>query len=124
MKKAVLALCILISLSGCATLFGKKADTLTIHSKYPDAILLVDGNEIGKGSATYSLPRDKTVIISAHKRGCQDTSMPTGQELNNTTFVNLLFWPGYLIDAASGSIHEASSTDYTVNPSCNDKDDD
>jgi len=114
----------LLLLSGCATLFGKKYDTLTIHSTYSDAILLVNGNEIGKGSATYNLPRDKTAIITAHKKGCSDMTLATNQEINNTTFINLIFWPGYLIDAASGSIHEASSTDYTINPICRKKEDD
>ena len=109
---------------GCATLFGKKDDVLTIHSKYDNAHFLVDGNEIGMGHATYKLERGKTVIITAHKKGCNDVSMPTSEKLNDTTFVNLLFWPGYLVDAASGSIHQASTTDYIVNPLCRDKDDD
>lgn len=122
--KKLLLLSTLTLLCGCATLFGKKEDVLTIHSKYDDARLLVDGNEIGIGRATYSLERGKTVIITAHKKGCNDMSMPTSEKLNDTTFVNLLFWPGYLVDAATGSIHQASSTDYTVNPLCKDKEDD
>jgi|SRR6516164_4396957 hypothetical protein len=109
----------LMSLSGCATIFGAKSDKITIHSKYPDAVFTINGNEIGRGNVVYDLERGKTVIITASKKGCSDVSMPTGEKLNNTTFVNLIFWPGYLIDAASGSIHEVSSTDYTVNPNCN-----
>jgi hypothetical protein len=116
-KLATMILC-LTFLSGCATLFGHKSDNLTIHSDDPNAKILVNGTEIGKGSATYDLPRDKTAVITAHKKGCTDTSVTTGQEVNNTTFLNLLCAWCYLIDFASGDIHEAAPTNYTVTPSC------
>jgi hypothetical protein len=108
----------LISISGCATIFSDKTDQLTIHSNDPSAKIIVNGNQVGTGSAVYSLARDKTAIITASKKGCSDMSVPTTQSLNGVTFINLIFWPGYLIDAASGSIHKADPTDYAVTPNC------
>ena len=113
----------LMSLSGCATIFGDSNDKITIHSNDPDAKILVNGNQIGTGNAVYSLPRGKTAILTASKKGCHDVSMPTDQVLAGATFVNLIFWPGYLIDAASGAIHKAGTLDYTLTPNCEDKND-
>ena len=105
-------------LSSCATIFSDKSDKITIHSKDPEARILVNGNEIGKGNAVYSLAKDKTAIITASKKGCSDMSVPTEQSINGVTFINLIFWPGYLIDAATGKIHKADPAEYTVTPNC------
>ena len=109
----------LILITGCATIFGDKSDKITIHSNEPTARISINGNQIGTGNAVYSLPRDKTSIITASKKGCSDMSVPTDQKINALTFLNLIFWPGYLIDAATGSLHKAGTTDYTVTPNCN-----
>jgi hypothetical protein len=109
----------LAMLSSCATIFGDNSDKITIHSKYPDAAILVNGNQVGTGSAVYDLPRGKTAVLTATKSGCSDISMSTDQTLAGITFVNLIFWPGYLIDAASGAIHKAGTLDYMLTPKCN-----
>lgn len=108
----------LLLTTACATVFSDKSDTLAIHSD-PAAKILVNGNQVGTGNAMYSLPRDKTAVITASKKGCNDMSVSTTQTINPATFLNTIFLGGYLIDAVTGSIHKASQTDYTVNPNCN-----
>jgi hypothetical protein len=108
----------LLLTTACATVFGGKSDNINIHSNEPSAKISVNGNQIGTGSAVYSLSRDRTAIITASKKGCSDMSVPTDRAINGLTFLNLIFWPGYLIDAATGSLHKAATLDYTVTPNC------
>ena len=109
-----------LTISGCATIFSDSSDKISIHSNVPDAKIIVNGNNVGVGSAVYTLPRDKTAIITARKKGCDDMSVPTEQSINKVTFFNLFFAIGYLVDASSGAIHKADPTDYTVSPNCSD----
>jgi hypothetical protein len=113
-----LAILMLLTTTACATIFSGGPDQINIHSNDPDAKILVNGNEIGKGSAVYSLPKGQTAIITASEKGCDDRSEPTGQSINGVTFINLIFWPFYLVDAATGDIHKADPTNYTVTPNC------
>ena len=116
MKKIVLIAS--MSLAGCATIFSDSSDKISIHSNMHDAKIIVNGNNVGVGSAVYALPRDQTAIITARKKGCDDMTVPTEQSINKVTFFNLFFGFGYLIDAATGAIHRANPTDYTVTPNC------
>ena len=116
MKKIVLIAS--MSLAGCATIFSDSSDKISIHSNMHDAKIIVNGNNVGVGSAVYALPRDQTAIITARKKGCDDMTVPTEQSINKVTFFNLFFGFGYLIGAATGAIHRANPTDYTVTPNC------
>lgn len=117
MNQLMAAICI-IALSGCATIFGDDNDQITIHSNDPDAALLVNGNQVGYGRATYTLSRDKSAILTASKPGCNDAVMPTGRTIVGATFLNILFPIGFLVDLATGKIERADPTDYNLTPHC------
>lgn len=119
MKKIILITSIILTLSGCATLFGNNSDVLTIHSNEPTAKILVNGNQVGTGSATYTLVRPQTAIITASKPGCNDMSVPTGQAFNSTAALNTICILCWVVDAATGKIHLTEPTNYTVTPNCN-----
>ena len=108
----------ILPLAGCATIFGDKSDQINIHSNDSRAAISVNGNEIGKGSATYAVPAGQTALITAHERGCADRSVPTGSTIRGAAFLDIFFWPTFLIDAATGAIHKTSPADYTVTPNC------
>lgn len=105
-------------LTGCASMFADSSDKLLIRSNDPSAKLFVNGNQVGTGSAVYSLSRGKTAIITASKAGCSDRSVSTEQSVAGATWFNLLFWPGFIVDAATGAIHKTDPVDYIVSPSC------
>jgi hypothetical protein len=111
-------LCALFLLSGCASMFGDSTDQVTIHSNDPNAKLLVNGNEIGTGTAVYSVQRGKSVILTATEKGCADRSLPTEQSIDGITWLDIFFWPGFIVDAATGDMHKTDPTDYTVTPDC------
>ncbi len=118
MKKIVSVLVVSSLLSGCATIFGSSSDIITISSKDPAATILVNGNEVGNGSATYTLKRGKQAVITASKKGCQDRTVITDQSVAGAAFFNLIFVIGWLVDAVSGALYKADPTQYTVTPAC------
>lgn len=119
MKKSLIFMLLFIS-SGCATIFGDSKDILNIRSVDPQARILVNGNEVGRGSASYALSRGRDATITASKKGCSERSVQTERKLVGATFLNIFFWPGFIIDVASGSMFKTSPTDYTVTPACDD----
>ena len=122
MKKALIKNIIIIGsltvLSSCATMFGDSNDQLTIRSDHKDAKISVNGNQVGTGQASYTLPRGDDALITASKKGCTDATVPTGKKIVGAAFLDILFWPGFIVDAATGKIQKANPTVYTVNPSC------
>ena len=110
----------ILPLSGCASIFGSSSDQITIQSNEPGAKIQVNGNEVGQGSAVYSLPRGNSAIVTASKKGCEPRSVPTGQSIDGVTWLDIFFFPAFLVDAATGKMHEADPTHYTVSPACKD----
>ena len=70
-----------VCIAGCATIFGDSNDIVTINSADPQAKLLIDGNEVGTGSAQYIMQRGDSAIITASKRGCADRSVRTQKKI-------------------------------------------
>jgi hypothetical protein len=73
---------------------------------------------VGKGSAQYVLPRGKEATITASKAGCDDRSIQTEKRIVGATWLNIFFWPGFIVDVATGAIQKADPTTYTVSPQC------
>lgn len=104
-KTVALSLFSLTVFSGCASMFGDNTRQLKVDSRPQGADIYVDGLRYGTTPATITLPtyiyggkqivlkkddyRDQTVVINA-------VFQPVG-------LWNLLFWPGFLIDAAAGN---------------------
>lgn len=119
MKKILPIIVLSISLSGCATIFGDSKDLINVRSNDPAATILINGNEMGKGSAQYTVMRGKEATITATKKGCSDRSVQTEKSMVGATWLNILFWPGFIVDVATGSMQKTDPLDYTVSPSCN-----
>lgn len=80
---------------------------------------MVDGQYAGTGSAQYPVPRGKTVTITAQRAGCSPQIVQTDKSVTGLTWLNIFFWPGFIVDAATGSIQKAEPLVYTVTPVCN-----
>jgi len=108
----------LLTLSGCASMFGSSSDMVTIRSTDPYAQLQVNGSDIGQGSAQYKIPRGKEVTITAMRAGCQSRSVQTEKSIVGWTWLNIFVPVGFLVDVATGKINKTDPTDYIVNPFC------
>ncbi|AIL65252.1 hypothetical protein NOVO_04350 [Rickettsiales bacterium Ac37b] len=109
-------------LSSCATIFSgttQKINIVAIDAKTQQPLQDVSCH-ITDGTGSY-LPiygNPGTVVITrtssaitprCTKDGYTQKSFGVGNSFNGTTIVNVLFWPGFLVDAATGAMHKAPS---------------
>ena len=95
----------MLSLHGCATICGDNTRTLTIHSEPQGAGIYVDGQRVGTTPATITLSNyiygGKSVLIK--KEGYYDQAMIVPAKFQPCGLWNILFFPGFLIDGATGT---------------------
>lgn len=103
-KFSVISIAILL-IQSCATLVGDNMRTVCIRSNPEGAGVYVDGQRQGTTPATITLPNyiygGKTVIVK--KEGYQEQAMAVNTKFQPCGLLNILFWPGFLIDGATGN---------------------
>lgn len=116
-------LCLMaLGLSGCATILSGTSQT--IHVKSIDSVSketltdvrcsVTDGSGGGStimtnpGSTKVSRARG-SVVVNCSKPGYRQLNTSVGDNFNAVTLVNILFWPGFIVDAASGSYRKYPS---------------
>ncbi len=112
----VLTLALSIALSGCATLFSGSTQTINVkivESGSDNALEGVSCIVAHPNGNTWTLPGNPGILtvdrgngaiqISCKKAGYRQLNMAVGDGFNAVTVVNILFWPGFIVDALSGS---------------------
>ncbi len=97
---------IALTLTGCATIFGDNTRNISVQSTPGTAQMRVEGETRGATPAVITLP---TYIyggkrIQLIKHGYQEQTLFINTKFQPCTLWNLLFWPGFLIDAATGNL--------------------
>lgn len=118
LKRICLFFCVL-ALSGCATIFTGSTSNVQLRVVDADtnellkdvkcsitdnegSVYLVSGNP---GSVIVN--KGKGVLrVDCKKPGYVQQNIGISQNINGVTFVNVLFWPGFIVDAVSGSMHK------------------
>ena len=119
MKKYLIAAAAsILLLNGCATVLGPSQDMITVSTQDNDTKVFVDGIYMGNGTINYPVPRGKSVMVLAEKKGCSPRVLQTGKSVTGLTFINILFWPGFIIDAATGTIQRTDPVFYNLRPNC------
>lgn len=113
MKKSVLCglLAMLIFTQGCCSIFKSDPQTISVNSKPPGAKV-----EIGphQGTTPYrvSLPKGKDFVITATYEGKTKTAN-LNKGIEPVYWINILFWPGLIIDLATGNMFKYEPTEYS-----------
>lgn len=124
-SKKIISLIMVIALTGCATIFSGTTQDINVkvvdknQQEIPGAIC-----EIKDGSgASYTLPSNPGIIkvskangsvtINCSKAGYKQSNTLVGDSFNAVTLVNVLFWPGFIVDAVSGA-YKKLPTHYVV----------
>ena len=126
MKKIFLCVS-LLALSGCATIFSSNTQVVNVkvvESKTGEAL---DGCSCsltgpnGDLAIIRSNPEAVTftrgtqpVVINCQKEGYRQLNMAVGDSFRGATIVNVLFWPGFLVDWMSGA-HKKYPSHFVVN---------
>ena len=113
---------IIISTAGCATIFSGSTQTINVKavdSSNGQALNNVSCNVIdGTGSMYHvsSNPGQITIskargniTINCTKENFTQLNTAVGDSFNSVTLVNILFWPGFIVDALTGAYKELPS---------------
>lgn len=94
-----------LSLTSCATIFGDNSRAISVNSHPQGAGIYVDGLRHGTTPSIVTLPAyvygGKTICLK--KEGYHDQAMILNTRFQPCGLWNLLFWPGFLIDGATGN---------------------
>jgi hypothetical protein len=100
----------LIFNQGCCSIFTSGPQTISVNSKPAGADVKI-GQYKGKTPYNVSLPRGKDYVVVADYAGKTQTQT-LEKNIEPVYWVNILFWPGLIIDLATGKMFKYEPTDY------------
>jgi len=114
MKKSItfIAIAILISASmtSCGVMFGGSKYQGTIDVKnQPDAEIYVDGQKLGTGTTTKLFPRNKELVVTVEKEGCQPKTQTFNKSFRTGNFIlSAISWGliGIGVDLGTGAAYK------------------
>ena len=96
--------------AGCATIFASGPDVVNINSTPEGARVKLDGLRIGKTPMTATVERSSVGIVTLDLNGYEQETAQIRKSFNAVSLVNILFWPGFLVDAVTDNIQKHSTT--------------
>lgn len=95
-----------LTLEGCASIAGNNTRSVSVVSDPPGAAIYVDNQQYGVTPAVINLPDyiygGKSITVK--KKGFQPKTMVVNAKFQPVSLFNILFWPGFLIDAVTGDL--------------------
>jgi len=112
MKKSLLCTVVVVLLftQSCCSIFTGDPQTITVDSKPKRAKVRIGPYE-GITPYQVSIPRGKDYVIRASYGG-KNRTQALNKQIQPVYWVNILFWPGLIIDLATGSMFEYDPTHY------------
>lgn len=93
-----------ISASGCGTMFSGTSELVTISSEPVKGKVYVDGVYIGSTPATASLKKDQDHIIIVKSDGYEDASATLTRKFNAVAILNTIGILCWIVDAVTGGL--------------------
>ena len=88
LNKFALTLIATMTLSGCASMLNGDHQIVTVKTE-KDTEIFVDGRYAGKGYAKVKLPRGEQHKVRDSKSGCEDKSIITQPDFNETSLLGI-----------------------------------
>jgi len=112
MKKSVLCalLAVLIFTQGCCSIFTPNPQTISVDSK-PQGAKVRIGSFKNKTPCRALLPRGKDYVIEV-SYGKDTQTAVLNKNIEPIYWVQVLFWPGLIIDLATGKMYKYEPTEY------------
>ena len=115
MKKIILMVG-LLSLSGCATVLSGTTQSVSIRVEDSQSKDLITGIQCiitDPNGAQNVLPSNPGVVnvikghgllvVNCNKAGYKQLNTVAGNSFSGTTLINVLFWPGFIVDGVTGA---------------------
>ena len=119
MIRNTILLLTLVALTGCATVFTGSTSNVQLRVVDAQTNMLLDNitcsltdNEgmvylVNSNPGNVIANKGKGVLrVDCKKPGYVQQNMGISQNINGVTFVNVLFWPGFIVDALTGTMHK------------------
>lgn len=106
-----------LSLSGCASMFGDKNRTVTVTSVPSNATVYLNGVEQNTAPAQLALGNITTnsYVVRVEKKGYASFNQPIKTSFQPVGLLNILFWPGFIIDALTGDMMKVETPSIIAN---------
>ena len=117
MKISIIILTTLsLAVCGCATMFRGSGNQDVHFTTSPSGASI----EIQAGASCNSTPcvipmERKSRIATVSRPGCQTSEVSVDTSIVGMTWLNILFWPGFIVDVATGAIHNVEDTHINLN---------
>jgi hypothetical protein len=115
MKKCTLAMLCggLLFTSGCASIFTRSTDPITFNSIPEGAKVELNGMKVGRTPVTVPVKRKLSAPqVRLSLDGYEPQYVMLDNTFNGVAILNVFFWPGFIIDAATGRLMKYSVLNY------------
>ena len=114
MKKILLLVLSAMMLSSCCTLFTPSKQTITFNGEngikiYDDGVRIAEIKDNNTTSVRIKKELSSKYLI-AKKEGYRPTPLKLDAKFNSVAVINILFWPGFVVDAATGQMCKWDNT--------------
>lgn len=116
---APLLIAVLLSTSGCATLFSGSSDEVTFESEPPGAMVRINGIDKGETPVTVSVDRDAVWFsdrnqVTMLKDGYEERSFAMQTEWVPISILNMFTGVGWVVDVYTGNMWKSQPTSYDM----------
>jgi hypothetical protein len=104
-----------LACSGCATMFGDNDKMVAVTSVPAGASVAI--NHMDMATATpnsFIVLTNQPTVITLQKKGYEPKNILIDPQFQNVGLWNILFWPGFLVDWASGSMMKIPADQRTL----------
>ena len=106
---------LLLLTSGCATIFTRSTDPISFSSRPEGAQVQIDGMNVGRTPVTIPVKRSlSTPQVRLSLDGYESQFVMLSNTFNEVAILNVFFWPGFIVDAATGSLMKYSIRHYDL----------
>lgn len=114
MKKILLFVLPVMLLSSCCTLFTPSKQTITFNGEngikiYDDGVKIAEIKDNNTTSVRIKKELSSKYLI-AKKEGYRPTPLKLETKFDAVAVINILFWPGFVVDAATGQMCKWDNT--------------
>ena len=110
-----LTLIMLTLLGGCASIAGDNSKVVQVNSKPAGAKVYANNVPVGTTPTQISVNTWSPTLVTLKKPGYEDTSTQVNTSFQTIGILNILFWPGFVIDAATGNMMKVSPESRAIN---------
>jgi len=94
--------------TGCATLFADKTAAIPVATNPPGAYVYVNGQIVGQTPTIINMEANRPGHVQIYLPGFRPVSMVRSKSFSGWFWANILVWPGFIIDFATGAYEKYS----------------